>query len=194
VNTLLVQRTDLRDALNFLKPYVRLKKPGTANIVFDSGVLIIQAGPVSARLRAEGTWDGTATCSGLVILGLHEGLPADDQIAIAFESERLRVGNYSFPCGWDELRDLPVTLPLGASVNMILSCRLLYTEAELTRAGLIADLRNAEKSRDKAFAAAAKALRPLEITERDLMEYHALRLKQQYLGVASSEVSTGNAS
>jgi hypothetical protein len=125
-------------------------------------------------------------------LGLYEGLPSGDPIAIVCESNRLHVGNYSFPCQWETLRDLPFTLPINASINEILSCRLLYTEAELSRAGLIADLRGAEILRDKAIAAAAKALSPLEITKLDLLEYHSLRLKQQYLNSGSGAEKPGS--
>ncbi len=142
-------------------------------------------------MRAEGEWDGTARFSGLVVLGLHEGLPDTDEITIQVEADRLKVGGHSFPCRWDVVREPLIALPLDASVNQILSYRLLYTEAEPTRAGLIADLRNAEKQRDKAMAAAAKALRPLEISERDLMEYHALRIRQQYLGAARADHDSG---
>jgi len=185
--SVIVNRADLRDALKYLKPYSKSKKPGRAAIVLDSGVLILQSGPVSARMRAEGQWIGTARFAPIVFVALHEGLPEADQIAISVNGDRLRVAGFTFPCSWDDLREPPISLPLNASVNLILSYRLLYTEAELTRAGLIAELRNAETRRDKALAAAAQALEPLEITRRDLIEYHELRIRQLYLRAADGE-------
>jgi len=170
------------------------KKPRRAAIVLDSGVLILQSGPVSARMRAEGQWDGTARFAALVFVALYEGLPDTDEIQIRVDGDRLRVAGFSFPCNWDVMREPLLFIPLGASANMVLSYRLLYTEAELTRAGLIAELRSAENLRDKAFAAAAKALEPLEITKRDLMEYHELRIRQLYLRTAGSEDGIRNGS
>ncbi len=38
---LIVRRTELREALKYLKRFVRPKKPGEACIALDSGVLII---------------------------------------------------------------------------------------------------------------------------------------------------------
>ena len=188
IASLVASTADLYRAVKTLKPYIRRKKPGDANFVYDTGVLVIQAGPISARLRAEGAWDGTVTCSGLVILALYEGILGGEEVTIAFERVgRLRVGGASFPARWDSVRTPPVTLPFNATLNDVLGLRLKYTEAELTRAGLVGDLVTAERKRDHAITQAAKALDGLDISRADLIELHTERLREHY---GSADAST----
>src|SRR5260370_1005684 len=123
----------------------------------------------------------------MVILGLYEGLPSTEHISIQVEAGHLRVGNYTFACRWEERKDLPISLPLKASVSLVLSLRLRYTEAEISRAGLIAELVHAEQVGDRAIATAATALKRLEITKADLMEYYAERLQRQHVGNSREE-------
>jgi hypothetical protein len=172
-----VHRTDLREALKYLKQFVHRKRSPEMCLAFQNGALIFQMGAVSAKALAEGTWTGSGYVSALVVLGLLEGMPDEEQIQVTFEDDRLRVGYLSFPCRWEEDAQPPVTLPLGASLLDYLRYGLVYSEAELRRSGLMQLVRQAQDKRDSAIRQAVKALKPLGIDRDDLLDLLERRLR-----------------
>jgi hypothetical protein len=177
VNALVVQRTDLREALKYLKQFVHRKQSSEICLAFQHGAIVFQMGAVSAKALAEGAWLGSGFCSALVVLALLEGLPDEEQVQFTLEADRLRVGSLSFPCRWVEDAKPPVTLPIGASLLDYLRYRLEYSEAELSRSGLTQLVRQAEDKRDVAIRQAVKALKPFGIGRQDLLDLLEARLR-----------------
>jgi len=171
VTTLILERTDLREALKYLKRFVYRKRSSEICLAYQDGALIFQLGAVSAKAQAEGSWPGSAFCSTLVVLALLEGLPDDAQVRFSVDGDRLRVAGLSFPCRWVLDDRPPVTLPLGYTLTTLLALREEYPEAELSRSGLLPLVREAEAKRNYAVARAATALKGLEITKADVFAF-----------------------
>jgi len=191
MSALFVNRAEFREALRFIKQYLPPKrKKVDIYLAYEAGKLVVQIGPLAATAEAQGTWEGVARCSPLVVLALLQGLPDMEQIPVQVEhGNRLRVGHLTFECEWDTSPDRPIQLPLNATLSTVLSLPYRYSQDEIDRAGLTFVLRDAEKKRNTALNKAAEALKPLDISRDEVFAWVERRLKRM---VAPIEEQTDN--
>lgn len=164
---LLVDRTELLDALRLLKRMARTRKH-EAVLTFLDGWLCIELGGYTAKARAEGDWPRRLRLPAGVVAQLAIALPAGDPVHLEVDNGRLRLGSFALSCTVDETDDELLRLPANADMVDVLALAATHSRDRIASAGLLAVLEEAEQRRERAIEQAARLLQPFGVRSEEV--------------------------
>mgnify|MGYP006981294675 CR=1 FL=1 len=161
----IVNRSDLLEALKHLAPGVKGKNPAQFVIYTENNELHFRAGAISYYIPASGSFEGIGHMSGLIVKGLKAFVPETDEITLYQSEDRLSFGNSRFSCKWgvDEIPAI-IKTPLNLSFIDTLALRYKYTPEEIQANGYTELFEKAEQQKKSDIMTAARALSSYQVS------------------------------
>jgi hypothetical protein len=169
-NNVLISREDFLMMLKPLKRFARRKQVEDAILSMEGGELVIALVGFSSGAPVTGNWTGEVRVPGGLLVRIATAPPAGDPIRLVVRDGRLHIGTLAVNCVVQKASKSKIELPLDPDLVTVLRLRLLYPPDQLERAGLAIRLAEAEAKARKLVTQAAQVLKPLDITDSDLMQ------------------------
>ncbi|CAN5703381.1 hypothetical protein BH23GEM9_BH23GEM9_20240 [soil metagenome] len=141
---LTVNGSEFADAMRLLDRTSKRSAANEMTLTFADGELVGEISGAAVGVPAEGTWPGTVTLTRTATSAFARA--GTEKIVIAVTSDdRLKVGGTSFACRRAPLRSVSIDLPLDPTLVQLLRLRGAHADEELLAAGLLEQVKQAEK-------------------------------------------------
>jgi hypothetical protein len=174
---LTVSRPEFLQMLATFKRFSTKPDMGDVRIRMEGEEVVFSLTGIAAGVAAKGTWPGEVRAPGRLVVALDKAPPDGDPIRIEVRAGRLVAGGFSIGCTIQAADEPRIELPLDATLLEVLRVAASHSKEEIRESGLESVVSAAEEKAGKLVGKALKALEPLGIERRDLIELVRSRLE-----------------
>ncbi len=175
----LVEGADFSQALRTFKGLRRSQHQEDALLFMEGGELVITLAGAAASMPVVGSWVGEVRVAAGFVLALALKPLTGDPLRLFVRDGRFYIDKLSVACTTQNAWRSEISLPLNADLLTVLKLPFSFPPDRIERAGLAGRVAAAEDEAKRLLSQAAKVLKPLQITEAELMQVLTSRLERE---------------
>jgi hypothetical protein len=175
-----IEREKFMFMLKFALIGKRKKVRNRAYLSYVNNELQLEYLGAKTGVPAEGTWQGVLEVDVEFLKNLQRYPLREETLEIVADEDHLHIGSLSIGCHWVDAPEEILDLSTKTSFMDLLSISLCQTDEIIEKNGLTKTIGEAIERRDKILDRAAKTLKPLEITKRQLVDILEERIRKEY--------------
>lgn len=155
-----------------MKPFSPKRRDLTEVLLaFEGGFLSLESGDVKVVMRAEGSWDGRAYFSSVVLRAIATVPPSQNPVVVSYAQNHLLLGGLTIKCEWHEGRkedDVWVDLCSVIDPSIIDVLAMERSAPRVKATGIAKKVRSAKEKMERKIKAASAQLSDLNISEGEI--------------------------
>jgi hypothetical protein len=174
-----VEGADFLETLRTFKGLRRSQHQEDALIFMEGGELVITLAGAAASMPVVGNWVGEVRVAAGFFVTLALKPPTGNRLRLFVRDDRFHINKLSVACTTQNAWRSELSLPLNADLLTLLKLPLSFPPDRIERAGLAVRVAAAKDEAKRLLSQAEKVLKPLQITEAELMQILTSRLERE---------------
>jgi hypothetical protein len=175
----LVEGAIFLGALRTFKGLPRGQHQEDALIFMEGGELVITLAGAAASMPVVGNWVGEVRVAAGFFVTLALKPPTGNRLRLFVKDDRFHVDRLSVACTTQNAWRSEISLPLNADLLTVLKLPFSFPPDRIERAGFASRVAAAKHEAKRLLSQAEKFLKPLQITEAELMQVLTRRLESE---------------
>jgi hypothetical protein len=175
----LVESADFLETLRTFKGLRHSQHQEDALLFMEGSDLVITLAGAAASMPVVGNWVGEVRIAAGFVLTLALKPPTGNRLRLFVKDGRFFIDKLSVACTTQNAWRSEISLPLNADLLTVLKLPFSFPPDRIERAGLAARVAAAEDEAKRLLLQAEKVLKPLQITQAELMQVLTRRLERE---------------